>query len=102
MALTVDAQMVTIKAEINTSSILSDGVDFFKSFFQGGVCLKRPNQSVRDDLEMLGIHQWQVAQALNVSETTFCRWMRTPLSVKRLEQVYVAINKVRDERNRRV
>lgn len=60
--------------------------------------MKKPNQNVRDDLEMLGIRHWQVAQALGISEATFSRWMRTQLSPAKETRVYLAINRIKDER----
>ena len=39
--------------------------------------------------------QWEVAEAMEISEFTLCRWLRKDLKGKQLERLNSAIKKVR-------
>ena len=41
------------------------------------------------------VKQWEVAEAMGISEFTFCRWLRKDLKGKQLERLNSAIKKVR-------
>ena len=41
------------------------------------------------------VKQWEVAEAMGISEFTLCRWLRKDLKVKQLERLNSAIKKVR-------
>jgi hypothetical protein len=42
------------------------------------------------------VKQWEVAEAMGISEFTFCRWLRKDLKGKQLERLNSAIKKVRN------
>lgn len=41
------------------------------------------------------VKQWEVAEAMGISEFTLCRWLRKDLKGKQLERLNLAIKKVR-------
>ena len=41
------------------------------------------------------VKQWEVAEAMGISEYTLCRWLRKDLKGKQLERLNSAIRKVR-------
>lgn len=41
------------------------------------------------------VKQWEVAEAMGISEFTLCRWLRKDLKGKQLEQLNLAIRRVR-------
>lgn len=41
------------------------------------------------------VKQWEVAEAMGISEFTLCRWLRKDLKGKQLERLNFAIKKVR-------
>lgn len=41
------------------------------------------------------VKQWEVAEAMGISEFTLCRWLRKDLKGKQLERLNSAIKKVR-------
>lgn len=41
------------------------------------------------------VKQWEVAEAMGISEFTLCRWLRKDLKGKHLERLNSAIRKVR-------
>lgn len=41
------------------------------------------------------VKQWEVAEAMGISEFTLCRWLRKDLKGKQLERLNSAIRKVR-------
>ena len=61
--------------------------------------MNKSNQAVRDDLARCNIRQWELAAALGIGETTLVRWLRAPLSTSKLEQIYVAMNRINNERS---
>lgn len=44
-----------------------------------------------------GIKHWQIAEYLGISEPTFVRWLRVPLSPEREKMVIEAIQKIAKE-----
>lgn len=51
----------------------------------------KANATIREDMKKRGIPQWMVATQLHISENTLVRWLRTPLSKEREEDVQRAI-----------
>jgi len=49
------------------------------------------NFLIRERIKQSGLTHWEVAEALGVSEFTFCRWLRKEIEGERLEQVMNAI-----------
>jgi len=50
------------------------------------------NQEIKDRIHSAGLYQWQIADALNITEFTLCRWMRKELSEKQKKDILLAIN----------
>ena len=46
--------------------------------------MERANQELRKRITEAGLFHWQVAEAVGVSESTFCRWMRKAPDPERL------------------
>jgi hypothetical protein len=57
------------------------------------------NRSVRERAKEAGIKHWQIALSLGVSEQTFMRWLRVPLSQDREHQILEAIDALSEEVN---
>ena len=53
------------------------------------------NERIRREMKRSGIYCWQVADALNIAESTFYRMMRHELPEKRRSEVLAAIAKVK-------
>lgn len=53
----------------------------------------------KDEVKLLmkqnQVKQWEVAEAMGISEFTLCRWLRKDLKGKQLERLNSAIKKVR-------
>ena len=56
-------------------------------------------QVKKDEVRLLmkqnQVKQWEVAEAMGISEFTLCRWLRKDLKGKQLERLNSAIKKVR-------
>ena len=56
-------------------------------------------QVKKDEVKLLmkqnQVKQWEVAEAMGISEFTLCRWLRKDLKGKQLERLNSAIRKVR-------
>ena len=52
------------------------------------------NKDVRQEMKKHGVHQWQVAEYLGISEATMCRKMRFELSNDFRESVMAAIRDI--------
>ena len=52
------------------------------------------NEKIRQEMKRSGIYCWQLADALNVAESTFYRMMRHELPEKRREEILRAIGAV--------
>ena len=54
----------------------------------------KANLIVRETAKKKGVKHWQIANYLGVSEQTFMRWMRFPLSAEKEEMILNAINEI--------
>lgn len=54
---------------------------------------QKANKVIRKMFKDKGVFQWEVAESLGVSEVTLIRWLRTPLTDEKKENVIKAINK---------
>ena len=52
------------------------------------------NHDVKREMRRCGVHQWQVAEYLGISEATMCRKMRFELSDDFRESVMAAIRDI--------
>lgn len=55
------------------------------------------NKDVRSAIADAGLRMWQVAEALNIADTTFCRKLRRELSDDDKARVYAAIAELAKE-----
>lgn len=55
---------------------------------------QRANEEIRKKIKDNGIFQWEVAEALGVSEVTLIRWLRVPVSDTKKEELVHAISEV--------
>jgi predicted XRE-type DNA-binding protein len=55
----------------------------------------KENQNIRNMIKANGVYQWQVSEALDVSEVTLVRWMRMPLDDQKKEMVISGIEKAK-------
>ena len=54
------------------------------------------NNEIRAKIKQAGIFQYAVADVLGVSEMTFIRWLRKPLSAEKEAQILNAIKKLKE------
>ena len=54
------------------------------------------NTEIRQILRYEDIKHWQVAEAMSVSEATFCGWMRTEMPEEKKKRVLNAIKAMKD------
>ena len=55
------------------------------------------NKDIRAAIADAGLRMWQVAEALNIADTTFCRKLRRELSDEDKERVYAVIAELSKE-----
>ena len=55
------------------------------------------NDRIRSRARAAGVKHWQIALRLGVSEQTFMRWMRVPLSQDREHQILEVIDALSEE-----
>lgn len=58
------------------------------------------NKDIRAAIADAGLRMWQVAEALNIADTTFCRKLRRELSDKDKQRVFSAIAELTKEAER--
>lgn len=59
----------------------------------------RENSDIRVAARVAGVTLWKIAAELGVSEPTFYRWLRFPLSGEKHERIMEAIKKIEKEGN---
>ncbi len=57
----------------------------------------KKNNNIRIEARTRGVSLWQIAQKLNISETTLVRWLRYDLEPERLEAIMTAIDTIAEE-----
>ena len=70
----------------------------FLSASKGGNLLKA-NQNVREAAKLAGVHHWEIALEIGVSEQTLVRWLRTPLDADSERKVLLAIETLERRKN---
>lgn len=58
---------------------------------------KMKNANVRKMIKAANLSHWQIAEALGVSEFTFCRWLRKEFSAEQIEAVKTAIENAKED-----
>lgn len=56
------------------------------------------NSELKEKIKDAGLFQWQVADAMGVSDVTFCKWLRKPLPSKKEKQALEAIRLLQRQR----
>lgn len=55
------------------------------------------NNDVREEIKRAGVFHWEVADALGVAESTFCKMLRKELPEEKKQKIYSAIKTLRRE-----
>lgn len=50
------------------------------------------NGDIKATIKAAGLHQWQVAKACGVNESTFVRWLRDELTEERRNMILKAVD----------
>ena len=53
------------------------------------------NTNLRAFLNSHGIRYWQLADAVGISQSSLCAWMRRPLTDERRDKILTSIEKLR-------
>ena len=56
------------------------------------------NLDIRAEISTRGLYHYAVAEELGVSETTFCRMLRKELPANRKNEIFAAIERLKDGR----
>lgn len=56
------------------------------------------NKDLRYEFRIANVRQWEVAEAIGISEMTFVKWLRRELPAEKKKLVREAIRKVIDNR----
>ncbi|MCJ7833853.1 hypothetical protein MUB23_00405 [Cuneatibacter sp. NSJ-177] len=54
------------------------------------------NLELKEKIKNAGLFQWQVADTIGVSDVTFCKWLRKPLSPDKEQAVLEALQKLKE------
>lgn len=57
------------------------------------------NKDLRQEFRIADVRQWEVAEALGVSEMTFVKWLRRELPEEKKKQVREAILKAKESKH---
>ena len=56
--------------------------------------MKQANKEIRNSIALNRFKNWEVAEAVGISDSRFCVWLRTPLNDERKARVEKAINEL--------
>ena len=56
------------------------------------------NQDLKDEMRIAGVRQWEVAEAMGVSEMTLVKWMRFELPEDKRQRVLQAIEQIKQSK----
>ena len=59
--------------------------------------MEKANQNIRKQIKDLGLYQWQLADAVGVSNYSFTIWMRHEMTGERLARVQAALDKLKKQ-----
>lgn len=62
--------------------------------WHGGDDMQRANQDIRSAIMTHRLRQWEVAEAVGISDSRLSVWLRTPLRADRKKRVLDAIDKL--------
>jgi len=55
------------------------------------------NNQLRNKIKKENLKYWRIANAIGITDSTFSRWLRTPLNDERKQRVLDAINELTKE-----
>ena len=58
------------------------------------------NKDLREEFRIANVRQWEVAEAMGISEMTFLKWLRRELPADKKKLVRQAIGKVVDSKQK--
>lgn len=56
--------------------------------------MQKANENIRELIAQSRLHQWEIANAVGISDSRFTVWLRTPLKKDREKRVLDAIYKL--------
>ena len=56
------------------------------------------NKDLKDAFRVAGIRQWEVAEAMGVSEMTLVKWMRVELTEDKRQRILAALEQLKNSR----
>lgn len=59
--------------------------------------MEKANQNIRKQIKGLGLYQWQLADAVGVSNYSFTIWMRYEMTGERLARVQAALDELKKQ-----
>lgn len=59
--------------------------------------IRESNLEIRKKIEEAGIHFWQIADRIGISDSTICKWFRKELSPDRKDLILKAIDELTKE-----
>ncbi|WP_035445130.1 hypothetical protein [Atopococcus tabaci] len=60
--------------------------------------VKKANSHIRELIKEQGVYQWEVAEALGISEVTLIRWLRKPLEEEKEKEIIKSIDKAKKQK----
>lgn len=57
---------------------------------------KKANQDIRDEMYISRVLQWEVAEAIGISEMTLVKWLRKEVSPEHREVIRAGIQKAKE------
>lgn len=59
--------------------------------------MEKANQNIRKQIKELGLYQWQLADAVGVSNYSFTIWMRHEMTGERFARVQAALDELKKQ-----
>ena len=56
--------------------------------------IKKLNQDIKETIRKARIHQWEVASAIGISESTLIRWLRDELPEEKRMRILSAVDQI--------
>ena len=60
--------------------------------------MRKENMLIREKAHNLGVYHWEIAEALGVSESLFCRLLRRELSKDEQTRIFSVIDEIANSR----
>lgn len=56
----------------------------------------KPNRKLQDEIKATGVRQWQIADALGISDSTLSKMLRYPLTDEQKQAIKQAVKAVKE------